>query len=153
MDFVYDRKQEDVDLVKQLNEKMLTGTASAEEREVWKNGLKGALNNTDLNRIEENAERIAEEIAVMVSVKTWNMAALPRASDYQRILQNVSKIRAGYGIMSDTPPVPKQPLNTYQKWNDIEKILYGVHYVYTHVQADLLYCGAEVYAGEGVGLL
>lgn len=153
MEFVYDRTEADVMRGKELNARMLAGTATEKEAEEWAAGMKGALNVADLNRIEGNCRMIGDKIAVPVTVKSWIRTDFPRISDYARIRKNVDGIRKGYGIMSDTPPVPAQPLNTYQKWNDIEKILHDVDYVFTQVQNDRFYCGMEVYAGEGVGLL
>lgn len=153
MEFVFDRTQADVDRIRELNAKYISGIISDEERIEWQGAQKGAINAADLNRNEENMQIIAAEIAVIVEIKYWDVCGLPRVSDYARLLDNLAKIRSGYGIMSDTPPVPVQPLNTYQKWNDIEKILHDVHYVFTHVQEDRFYCGAEVYAGEGIGVL
>lgn len=153
MEFVYDRTQADVDRVTELNRKYIIGTITAEEKAEWAVGIKGALNLADVNRVESNMMAIAAEIAASVSTKTWSTEVALRESDYTRILSNLGTIRAGYGIMSDTPLVPEHPVNTFQKWNDIEKILYDVHYVYTHVQMDRFYCGSDVFAGEGIGVL
>lgn len=114
---------------------------------------KAFLNASDLERIEKNTELIAGYIAVPVTVRTdWAIGDLPRASEYRRIRDNVERIRNGYAIRADTPPTPVQPLNTYQKWNDIEKILKDVFWMYFDNLNNINYCG-EVYAGEGVGVL
>ena len=105
MEFVYDRSAQDV---LQMTKK-------------------GVLNADDINRIENNTWDIADKIAVPVTVKSWSVGGLPRVSDYKRIRDNVERIRQGYGIRSDTPVTPEQPLNTYQKWNDIERILFDVN--------------------------
>lgn len=153
MEFVFDRTQQDVDRAAELNRKYITGTITADEKTEWAAGIKGALNLSDVNRIEGNVQEIAAEIAASVTAKTWSTEVALRESDYSRILSNLAVIRAGYGIMSDTPEVPAQPVNTFQKWNDVEKILHDVHYVFTHVQMDRFYCGSDVFAGEGIGIL
>lgn len=130
MEFVYDRSAQDV----------LHRTK------------KGVLNAEDINRIESNSEAIADKIAVPVTTKTWPIGGLPRVSDYKRIRDNVERIRSGYGIRSDTPETPEQPLNSYQKWNDIERILFDVNDLYDRTESARAYCG-EVFAGEGVGIL
>ena len=130
MEFVYDRSAQDV----------LHRTK------------KGVLNAEDINRIENNTETIADKIAVPVTVKSWSVGGLPRVSDYKRIRDNVERIRHGYGIRSDTPVTPEQPLNTYQKWNDIERILFDVNDLYDRTENARAYCG-EIFAGEGVGIL
>lgn len=48
---ITDRVQADVDRVKELKEKYLSGTITEEEKQEWDNGLKGAYNNTDMNRV------------------------------------------------------------------------------------------------------
>ena len=130
MEFVYDRSAQDV---LQMTKK-------------------GVLNAEDINRIENNTWDIADKIAVPVTVKSWSVGGLPRVSDYKRIRDNVERIRQGYGIRSDTPVTPEQPLNTYQKWNDIERILFDVNDLYDRTENARAYCG-EIFAGEGVGIL
>ena len=130
MEFVYDRSAQDV----------------------LQRTKKGVLNAEDINRIENNTGDIADKIAVPVTVKSWSVGGLPRVSDYKRIRDNVERIRQGYGIRSDTPATPEQPLNTYQKWNDIERILFDVNDLYDRTENARAYCG-EIFAGEGVGIL
>lgn len=130
MEFVYDRSAQDV----------------------LQRTKKGVLNAEDINRIENNTGDIADKIAVPVTVKSWPVGGLPRVSDYKRIRDNVERIRQGYGIRSDTPVTPEQPLNTYQKWNDIERILFDVNDLYDRTENARAYCG-EIFAGEGVGIL
>ena len=130
MEFVYDRSAQDV----------------------LQRTKKGVLNADDINRIENNTGDIADKIAVPVTVKSWSVGGLPRVSDYKRIRDNVERIRQGYGIRSDTPVTPEQPLNTYQKWNDIERILFDVNDLYDRTENARAYCG-EIFAGEGVGIL
>lgn len=150
---IFDRSQEDVDRVRELTEKYLAGLLTEEERPEWLGSLKGALNASDLNRVEGNCATVAEEIAVVADVKSWGESDIPRVSDYQRILSNVKKIREGYALMHDTPETPVPPLNDFQKWNDIERILYDVDYIYSRVEAGYNYCGTELYAGEGTGII
>lgn len=129
--FVYDRTQEDVD-----NKRP-----------------KACLNARDLERTESNTELIADYIGVPVRIrKDWKAGDLPRNSDYLRIRDNVEKIRSGYAIRADTPETPEQPLNTYQKWNDIEHILHDVFWIYMNNKNNIEYCG-ELAAGEEIGVI
>lgn len=115
--------------------------------------MKGALNAADLNRIESNIREIAEALAVSVTVKMWGADQIPRASDFKRIRDNVQRIREAWSALKDTPATPDPPLTTYQKWNAIERILHDVKYVYDRVMGSYYYCGDEIYAGEGIGIL
>lgn len=131
MEFVYDRSAQDV----------LDRTK------------KGVLNADDLNRIESNSNEIGDKIAIPVTVKTWENGGLPRESDYLRIRNNVEAIRNGYGIKPSTPTTPTQPLNTYQKWNDIEKILFDVNDIYDGTMRTKIYCGEDVCCGDEIGVI
>lgn len=155
--FVYDRTQEDVDRVKYLNKRYLERKITEEEIQEWntgidgKLGLKGALNLSDIKRNENNCKIIGALVSAAVTTKEWKYGSIPRISDYTRIRDNVQKIRDAWITLSDTPNVPKQPLNTYQKWNDIEQILHDVYYTYVRIKNSYYYCGNEMYAGEGIG--
>ena len=155
--FIYDRTKEDVDRAKELNEKYLKGTITEEEKEEWnsgitgKFGLKGAFNLSDIKRNENNCKIIGELTSTNVNIKEWNYGDIPRVSDYERILENVRKIRNAFTVHSDTPQVPEQPLNTFQKWNSIERILHDVYYIYVALKNSYYYCDTELYAGEGIG--
>lgn len=114
---------------------------------------KGFINASDMERIETNTELIAGYIAIPVTVKKfWKTGDLPRVSDFKRIRDNVEKIRSGYVIRADTPETPVQPLNTWQKWNDLEQILYDVFWIYFNNLNNKDYCG-EISAGEEIGVI
>lgn len=114
---------------------------------------KGFINASDMERVETNIELIAGYIAVPVTVKkNWKIGDLPRVSDFKRIRDNVEKIRSGYVIRADTPETPVQPLNTWQKWNDLEQILYDVFWIYFNNLNNKDYCG-EISAGEEIGVI
>lgn len=152
--FIYDREEKDVLRVKELNGKYLDRTITKEEKEEWMAGIKGALNVLDLQRIEWNTRLIGEFelLKLTVKIKGWKHGDIPKVSDFVRILDNVQKIRAAWALMSGTPNTPTQPLTTYQKWNDIEKIMHDISFTYGRSVEDISYCG-ELYAGEGTGTI
>ena len=114
---------------------------------------KGFINASDMERVETTTELIAGYIAVPVTVKkNWKIGDLPRVSDFKRIRDNVEKIRSGYVIRADTPETPVQPLNTWQKWNDLEQILYDIFWIYFNNLNNKDYCG-ETSAGEEIGVI
>ena len=152
IDAVFDRKQEDVERALMLNRKYIDGTLTEAEKTEWLSGLKGALNANDLNRIETNCDTVAENIAVVVHTKLWERKSIPRASDFERICSNIERIRSSYATLKTTPETPEQPLNTFQKWNDIEEILFDVDMIYHRTMDAFIYCG-ESYAGEDIGVI
>ena len=124
--FVTDRTQQDVD----------TGTK------------KGFLNASDLNRIEKNSYTIGNLVAIPITAnQDWRIGDLPRAGDYTRIREQVQKLR-DFVHRETTPEVPESPLNTYQKYNDIEQIQKDCFDIYVGNMKNIIYAG-EIYAGEG----
>lgn len=76
--------------------------------------MKGALNASDLNRIEGNIREIAGILAITVTTKTWEKNQIPRVTDFKRIRDNVQRIRDAWSTLKDTPVTPDTPLVTYQ---------------------------------------
>lgn len=145
---VTDRTQSDVERVLKLLKKGWQ-SFSQEEKEEWQNGLKGALNRADLERIQNNIQLLSDVLELDLAVDT--IPDIPKVNFYNALARNVEAIRGAYCIHSDTPPTPNAPLNTYQKWNDIEKILLDVYEILLNNFS--YYCGNEIYAGDTTGLL
>ena len=155
LEFVCDRTGRDVDYVIELTRKYQNGTISDNEKKEWMRGLKGALNASDLNRIESNIASISSilQVEICSCQNNWSARDKPHAEDYERIRNNVKTIRDEWMQLPGILPVPERPLNTYQKWNDIEKILSDIFLVYKNIIGNFYYCDTEVYAGEGIGVL
>lgn len=154
---VYDRTQADVDKVKQLNDIGYFNMTSAQQTE-WLTDLKGALNESDLLRIENNVQILSDVLELDLTTYDGNIPEIPRTTYYTNLKNNVAAIRGTGYIHADTPTVPNNPYNSYQKINDIEKILFDIHeilsdnfYHFCHSTSDTPYAG--IYAGEGIGLL
>ena len=73
--------------------------------------------------------------------KLYITPEIPNVSYYQ-ILEDTmgSLISYGYGYQT-TPQLPSRPYNTYQKWNDIEKILLDIYLVLTESIGVFSYTG------------
>lgn len=148
--FVYDRTQEDVDRVIELHN-IVWEKMSAAEKEEWKKGLKGAFNLSDVKRNENNCYVIAQLLNISLITCKDNLPVYPDKTYFDNLLKNVATLRnAGYRY-AETPPVPQQPINTYQKINDIERILHDIYEVYN--SNFVHYSGEEIYAGQSIGLL
>ena len=122
------------------------------EKDIVNKTDKAYLNAKDLKRVEKNIEIIAEYLNVEVNVKEWEIGNLPRASDFRRILDNISVLKNAYMVRKETPDVPVQPLNTYQKWNDIEHILHDLFWIYIGNIGNVYYC-SETSCGEEIGVI
>lgn len=145
---VTDRTAEDVEAVKTLLAKNWDEYTD-EEKETFLSGLKGALNTSDLERVQNNIKILLEVIESTNSVDS--IGEFMTAALQNNIKANLTAIR-GYPLKyKTTPEVPETPYNTYQKWNDIEQIL---HDAYSVVQSFVVYyCGNDYYCGDSIGLI
>ena len=148
--FVYDRTQGDIMRAEYLKEKGWNNF-SAEEKEEWLKGLKGCLNYLDLKRIENNIAIISKLIKMELTTYQGRIPELPGMTYFDDLLYNMQQLRSSGYAKADTPAVPVQPINTYQKLNDIEKILYDIYSVYN--SSFYYYCGDEIYCNEEMGFL
>lgn len=157
MEFVYDRTHADVDLVIELTKKYQNGTITDAEKEIWNTGMKGAINAEDLNRIESNIFAIASRMGILEKIQKcrtdWEKTDIPRPDDYERIRANTRTIKSALRYSTGVASVPERPFNTYDKWNDIERILYDIDDMYTRIIDSLYHCGDNLYAGEEVGVI
>lgn len=157
MEFVYDRTPSDVEFVIELTKKYQNGTITDAEKEIWNTGMKGAINAEDLNRIESNIATIASRMRISGNIQScrtdWEKTSIPRPDDYERIRVNTKTIKNALRYATGVALVPDRPLNTYDKWNDIEKILYDIDDMYTRIIDSLYHCGDNLYTGEEVGVI
>lgn len=158
MELITDRTQADVTRAQELNKKIRTAWDSMDASELaeWKAGLKGAYNYTDLNRVGQAVQEIADELIAMpteleeyrkekevyydesflvpydpekisVSPKTdWAMTDAVTPTAMADYLQNISNLRSIFP--GGCPEVPaSMSFLTFTKANDIEKILQTVY--------------------------
>jgi len=113
---------------------------------------KAYCNYTDLQRLEDNCEYLANLFSLTITTKTWSRTDFPTVSDLSRIRSNIAAIREAYYTRNTTPANPDNPLNTWQKWNAAEKILNDIYGLYNENLAAYFYAG-EVYSGEQIGVI
>ncbi len=145
---VTDRSQNDVDHVLELLKKGWKNFSQNEKRE-WMSGMKGALNQSDMQRIQNNTKLLSDVLELELMIK--EVPVHPTEDFFISVIKNTEAIRSAYVIHKNTPKTPKTPINTYQKLNDIEKILDDVHSIL--LNNFNFYCGTEIYAGDKTGLL
>lgn len=147
---ITDRTQSDVDLVKELR-LLRWSEMTDEQKTMWMSGLKGALNNSDLERIENNIHLLSDVFEVNMTTYENDIPYIPTLDYWQNLIDNVVAIRArGYAYWN-TPQVPLLPINNFEKVNDIEKILRDTYQI---LISNLYYESIdEWYTGETVGLI
>ena len=143
---IMDRTQEDVDRVKYLREVLLSKTNTPEELEEYKGSLKGALNYSDLERIEYNLQLL--DSILDLNLVSMDRDVIPRVPYFVNLLINVKKVWDTKYRRYTTPDVPEMPLSWYWQWNDIETILWDCFKVYTiNNSTDAkVFCGESMYA-------
>lgn len=153
LNLITDRTQEDVDRVRQLAQKGF-GNMTADEKTEWLNGLKGAYNASDLNRVGAAVAYVAGRLkgygyAVSVSPRQdWQVSDIPTPESMTAYLADVAALRAALTVAADTPEVPEDMERlTWQEANDIEQILLDVDALVTNMAAAWFYSG-DLYAGE-----
>ena len=90
--------------------------------------LKGCLNVSDLNRIEDNISYIANRLIsykypIVVASKEWVKTDLPNANDMKRIANNIKSICNGFAPLSEEVTIP-ETLLSYQDINNLEYCLH-----------------------------
>lgn len=144
---IVDRTQTDVDEVNALKG-IAWDDMTETQKTAWNKGLKGALNESDLERIENNIHLLSEVLELGLVTYDGNIPYIPNLSYWSNLILNVSTIRKSYSVHSGTPSVPVEPINTFSKVNDIEKILLDIYEIiltnFYYESIDELMMGDEV---------
>ena len=150
---ITDRSQFDVDRVKALAKKGWANM-TAEERTEWNNGLKGAYNCIDLNRVQSAVRYLQKRFAdvgysvELSDAKTWTLQDVPTPADLSEYLADVNAIRGVLALFKTTPHVPNTMAGfTYIKANQIEQILLDVDTLLSNMIASFVYSG-DIFGGE-----
>lgn len=116
--------------------------------------LKGAYNYTDLNRIEQWCEYIAEQLNLYgykVNITTniefydWDMEDFPTRETMKTIRDNVEKLKEAFIAFTNVPDSLEKM--TYEKANNLEKVLHELDILINNMIASFYYSG-EIYSGE-----
>ena len=130
---IYNRTEEDV--------------AYAKNNQSSSTFLKGSYNYTDLNRIEEWCEYIATELEAVgyetsLNFKTnWSMDDFPTQAQLERIRSNVDTLKTTFHAFTNVPTNLNKM--TYQKANDIEKILDEIYRLMWGTENWYIYSGVS----------
>lgn len=146
---VYDRTQADVDRLLELLAKIRYSALNADEKAEYDTDLKGAINKSDLERIKNDAELLAEVYELTL---TWSdIPELPTAAWFKEFGDNIQKIKDTSYHHKSIPDVPAHPFNTFGKWNDIEYILWDIYE--TAMNNFRYYSGEGLQSGDSFGAL
>lgn len=120
---INNRTQLDVDKVKMYDE-LGYENLDIEQQQEWINGMIGALNCTDMNRIENNISYINDLLLIKgeTSKTNWTMLDIFGEQDANKIIRQIKNLLTRFDLIN-APDVPDIPLNYYTKINDIETLL------------------------------
>lgn len=140
---VYDRTEEDVESARQQIAAWMQSIVAG--LSVTTTDLKGCLNASDLNRIENNTAYLAERLTtlnypVQVVTKTWARDSLPNVEDVARIIANVQSLLDAYYRYSEAEDLPDSMLG-YAEVNSIEQNLYYINVLLDWMTSAFRKCG------------
>lgn len=146
---IVDRTQADVEEVRRIRNKILSGGLSSltsAERTAWLGGMKASYNYTDLNRVGEAVNFLRDELAelaviVDVTGKTdWTVTDTPTPGQMTTYLQNIEKLRLALPFTTGNTPDTMRWL-TIEKMNAIEKILKELEVIVVNIKEGWFHCG------------
>lgn len=152
LQLITDRTESDVERAKELNDRGFSDWTDEEVTE-FLNGLKGAYNASDLNRVESAVSYVFNRFAedgynypVPVVKNTWQISEFMDSEEAERYLQNIRDLRDR--VTYPMPEVPEDMENfTFDKANDLERILELLDECITLIEKSFFYSG-EIYGGE-----
>lgn len=106
-DLIFDRTAADVAQVKDIQQKMIDGTATEQERQQWLGGrMKGAWNASDANRVEAWTAYLADRLqtcgyAVATWPNTWEPEEVFFRSKMDRLRRGIDALRDGFFAVPD----------------------------------------------------
>lgn len=146
---ITDRTQADVDRVAELTAKWLDNTITSAEKTEWNAGLKGAYNASDLNRVGEAVEYIANILnssgrSVSVTAKqNWVYTDIPTATQMRAFLTDLSILKSSVSRVNGTVPASMDNL-TFATANNIEQLLVNIYDAIIRERADYELCGIAI---------
>lgn len=155
LNLITDRTQADVNRVQELYSKFIRGTATDAERQEYMNGLRGAYNASDMNRVGAAVSYVAERfksngyVVEVTAKQDWQIGDIPQLPVLSEYLTDIANLRAVYNVAS-LPPVPDDMEKlTYQEANNIELILKMANDMIDRMIAAWIFSG-EIYTGEDI---
>lgn len=125
---ITDRTEADVDELRRLLEKGYKNFTS-EEKTLWGKDHKGALNASDLNRIESNSVCLGKCLGIEINTAEFEPAQFLYVYHFNNIISGLQKVIdevSKYTTVS-IPTMPDYPFNDYIKINLIEEIQYIIY--------------------------
>ena len=140
---IFDRTAADVAQLKAVTAKLVDRAATAEEQAAFLPGMKGAYNDTDLNRVGAAVAYLTARLGSLgyhvntMPVTDWQEGDIPSPAQMAQYLANIAALRDRLPYVAPDTPEDMEGL-TYQEANAIEEILYTLEDVLEAMQAAFL---------------
>ena len=150
---IFDRTQDDVDAAIVLRREKVQAFQELSESEIA-TLEKGTLTINTLNRIEDKQRELKNLLdsdayfVENVESKSWNYTDYFKQVDFDRILDNLSKLKRAYFVYSTTPQVTDNNYRRYQTINAVEHILNDLDLMIRDVKINYRQCGNVECGGE-----
>lgn len=162
---IFDRTALDVQRLHYTTARLVSGTATAEERAAWLTGMKGAYNYTDLNRVGAAVEYLTA-LLYSLGYNVGTAAVTPRTVSLTNLIPNSSfeedaswsgttySTEQAYQGKRSSALGPGSTINTSVQVATpiVGHQYYGRSYIKTSAPIQPADCRFELYAGDGHGL-
>lgn len=143
---IYDRTQADVDAAKKIISDKIQQSidVTAEETETLE---RGTLTINTLNRIENKCAEVKKLMLDLcygfsdIETEEWTYEQYFRDSDFERISDNVGKLKNAFFSYSDTPSAPGANFRKFENINAVEKILFDLETMINEIKSNYRECG------------
>ncbi len=151
LSLITDRSISDLTALYALRNKIKSRTATVAEWSEWLDGSKGAYNSSDLERVDDAIQYLADLLSsygysVSVSPKTdWTISDIPRAADMTQYIADLNTLKNAFYGTTDLPETMDKL--TADGANSIERLLCEIEQN-IHNMTEAWYYSGELYSGE-----
>lgn len=150
---IVDRTKSDIDAALLARAKLQNGEELSESDFVSLE--RGTLTIETLNRIESKIKEIVLVINSMwywntgaIQEKTWPYSDYFKQEDFDKILENIAKIKNAFLQKNSTPKVFGRNYRDYNVINDVEMFLADSEYIIDDIQENYVFCGEAECGGD-----
>ena len=148
INLVYDRKPADITRLKTLRTKVKNRTATEAEFAEWLTSMKGAYNNTDLNRVGEAINYLSGVLneygySNSATARTdWEIDEKPNPKQMSDYLDNLNKLKQAFPYTETELPTDMFNL-VISEANDIERFFYDQIEIILGMTQTFIYSGVS----------
>lgn len=150
---IVDRTRSDIDAAFLARAKLQNGEELSESDFVSLE--RGTLTIETLNRIESKIKEIVSVINSMwywntgtIQEKTWSYSDYFKQEHFDKILENIAKIKKAFLQKNSTPKVFGRNYRDYNVINDVEMFLADSEYIIGDIQENYVFCGEVECGGD-----